>query len=169
MTAPKPLPRLMAETGACVECSGYRNKSGYGRSRFQGKKRLAHRAAWESAFGPVPPGMCVLHKCDNPPCINPAHLFLGTIADNNADCVAKGRNRGAIGERHAGTVLTESDIPIIRALARRLEQKEIARAMGVGTSTIGRVVRRQSWQHVHGVAIEAEADARWRRLAGGRK
>lgn len=71
---------------------------GYGLIRL-GKRRIpAHKLAWQEVHGPVPQGLCVLHQCDNPPCVNPAHLFLGTKADNNRDMKNKGRanshNRG---------------------------------------------------------------------------
>ena len=73
----------------CWEWRGLRDKHGYGR---KGPYKTTHRLAWEWANGPVPAGMCVLHRCDNPPCCNPDHLFLGTQADNLADMVAKGRH-----------------------------------------------------------------------------
>lgn len=61
--------------------------------------QLAHRVSYELSVGPIPHGMCVLHRCDNPPCVNPAHLFLGTYADNHADCKRKGRNLKATGDK----------------------------------------------------------------------
>lgn len=78
----------------CIEYQGYCNRDGYG-VVSQGRKNpkiLAHRKAWADANGPIPEGVCILHKCDNPPCINVEHLFLGTQADNVADMNAKGRN-----------------------------------------------------------------------------
>ena len=71
------------------------NKDGYG-VFSEGKDIRAHRRAWEAFYGPIPTGMHVLHHCDNPPCVNVNHLFLGTDADNNADMMAKGRYRKPI-------------------------------------------------------------------------
>ncbi len=75
----------------CWEWQASCNPAGYGGFQFNGRFGKAHRAAWELANGPIPEGICVLHRCDNPPCCNPAHLWLGTYADNHRDAVAKGR------------------------------------------------------------------------------
>lgn len=82
--------RLRPE-GDCLVFTGTRSRQGYGSLRVAGAMIKAHRVAWELAHGQIPAGMAVCHRCDNPPCCNVAHLFLGTIADNNADRHAKGR------------------------------------------------------------------------------
>lgn len=86
---------------SCIEWDGYLNAKNYGRTHLMlnGKHvfRYVHRLAWEETHGPIPAGMCVLHKCDNPPCFNVDHLFLGSRGDNNRDMWRKGRgNAGAI-------------------------------------------------------------------------
>lgn len=81
----------------CWEWTGYRDRDGYGKVRVRAIRSApiaAHRIAYERAKGPVPPGMFVCHACDNPPCCNPDHLWLGTNRENQNDAVAKGRHQG---------------------------------------------------------------------------
>lgn len=106
-------PEAEALRDNCVEFKGSRGTDGHGRTRCLGKMWYAHRLAWTLANGPIPDGMNVCHECDNPPCINVGHLFLGTHADNVADMVAKGRS--AVGSRHGRAKLTERDVLDIRA------------------------------------------------------
>lgn len=81
--------RVKETDAGCWEWQGHRKKFGHGSF---GRSGLAHRHSWKLFRGPTPNGLCVLHKCDNPPCVNPNHLFLGTIRDNNEDRSTKGRN-----------------------------------------------------------------------------
>lgn len=81
------------EVNGCLEWTGARATGGYGQVRLSGLNVLVHRYVWELANGPIPDGMCVCHACDNPPCCNVDHLFLGTKSDNNADMATKGRAR----------------------------------------------------------------------------
>lgn len=106
--------------------------------------KRAHRLAWELFRGPIPAGASVLHSCDNPPCVNPEHLFLGGPAANMADKVAKGRqNRG---ERHGRRKLTEAEAIIVRNDPRPYSQ--IAATFGVSMATISDVKRARSWRHL---------------------
>lgn len=79
----------------CWEWTGSRNDFGYGLFYLKGDQVRAHRYSYERAFGAVPDGLYVLHKCDNPKCVRPDHLFLGTLVDNSRDMVSKGRMRAA--------------------------------------------------------------------------
>lgn len=91
---------------ACWEWQGARDSFGYGQAR-----EATHRTAWALTHGPIPSGMCVCHRCDNPPCCNPDHLFLGTRADNNRDRHAKGRSANLErGERHPQAGLTAAKV-----------------------------------------------------------
>jgi len=95
-----------------------------------------------------PGDLCVLHDCDNPPCVNPLHLFLGTHQDNRDDCCSKGRhNRG---EKQGISKLAEEKVRWIRKLyaGRHGTQQEIGALFGVSPNTIGCVVRRKTWAHV---------------------
>jgi hypothetical protein len=83
---------IEVSTRDCLEWDMYIGTHGYGVLSKGGKQYLAHRLVWEENHGPIPPGMHVLHRCDNKPCINPEHLFLGTSADNMQDKIRKGRD-----------------------------------------------------------------------------
>lgn len=84
----------MESVSGCIVWLGSEYDFGHGQLRIDGKLQRAHRLAWEDVNGPVPDGLCVLHKCDVPQCINPEHLFLGTKKDNSIDMARKGRVRG---------------------------------------------------------------------------
>lgn len=131
---------------------------GYGRAWFRPRSRTAHRVAWEYAYGAIPPGLCVLHRCDNPPCCNPAHLFLGTQADNSADKVRKGRQaqgprarpgRMRRGTEHYAAKLTDADIPLIRARSAAGETRaSVAQSFGVSPQLIQGIFKRRIWKHI---------------------
>lgn len=98
----------------CWEWTGGRNGRGYGVFHYQGRTRIATRAYFTLTQGPLPRGVCVLHRCDNPPCVRPDHLFLGTHKDNTADMQAKGRGNYATGERVRNAKLTRAAVEEIR-------------------------------------------------------
>jgi hypothetical protein len=83
----------VVKTDGCWEWSGCRHPRGYGLARYMGKTVVTHRIAWMLERGAIPGGMVICHKCDNPPCVNPDHLFIGTQADNNRDRHQKGRTK----------------------------------------------------------------------------
>ena len=126
--------------------------NGYGRigSGGRGEGTLgAHRVAWASTNGKIPDGLCVLHICDNPPCCNPQHLFLGTQADNLRDCAAKGRSADTRGEKCSAAKLTTIGVRLIRYwLSKGYMQKEIADTFGVSRPTISNINRGYSWSHI---------------------
>lgn len=149
----------------CWPWLGARHEFGYGGfSVGSGRHNGAHRFALEMALGrPLAPGMQARHVvCDNPPCVNPAHLAEGTQEDNMADRTAKGRaargdrngrhshpERTARGERAGGARLTEADVRAIRDQASAgVSQRRIAAAFGVDRRTVQFVIARRTWQHV---------------------
>lgn len=142
-TEPEPMSGCWLWTG-CVNHAGYGVMSAPGT-----RERLAHRVAFTVAHGPIPDGLCVLHRCDVPSCINPAHLFLGTRAVNNADRDAKGRRNQARGVRIACARLTDEVVRSIRELGAAGEShRSIARHFGIGHTTVGCVLRGTYWAHV---------------------
>ena len=111
---------MVDRSGECWLWAGTRLPHGYGvfgRGRRDEGRAYAHRWLWESMNGSIPEGLCVLHHCDNPPCVNPDHLFLGTHADNMADMISKGRQRYAPvrGEDHPSAKLTWDEVRAIRS------------------------------------------------------
>lgn len=136
---------------ACSPWTGYRLPGGYGQigeGPAGGRKLYAHRVAWELTHGPIPDGQLALHRCDNPPCCNPRHLFLGTSRDNTADMDQKGRRVAPHlhGSANGRAVLTPDTAAEIRRLhAQGVGYWRLARMFGVGRSTIARVVRGEAW------------------------
>ncbi len=121
-----------------------RDDKGYGRAN---RNELAHRVAWVSARGPIPDGLFVCHHCDQPPCVNVEHLFLGTRQDNMDDCRAKGRF--ARGEDNGNAKLRAPEVRAIKArLHSGASQASIAREFGVSPHAIGSIARCVNWGHV---------------------
>lgn len=137
-------------TQGCWEWSGYIGAGGYGViSSDDGKLMKAHRLSWSIKHGPIPDGLKVCHKCDNPKCVNPSHLFLGTQSDNVQDCKKKGRisNRPQPGESNPMSRLTNKQVLDMRSLrlSRGLSYKKIGQKFGVAAMTAYRAITGQSW------------------------
>lgn len=166
---PKLVERFWAKVPAgglldCWEWQGNRNvgRGGYGQLSVWPNTYLAHRIAYALTKGPIPAGLFVLHRCDNPPCVNPAHLWLGTARDNSADMVAKGR--AASGDRHpmvyrpelrrpgelnSSARITAADVREIRErFARGESQRVLAIEFGLTKSYLGQITRGERWKHL---------------------
>ena len=120
------------------------NGHGYGVIGADGKLQKAHRVSWNLANGPVPEGLCVLHRCDTPPCVNPGHLFLGSHAENMADMNAKGRE--ARGEANGQSKLTATQVVEIREASGT--QTAIAARFGVSRRQISCIRAGKYWAHL---------------------
>jgi hypothetical protein len=118
---------------------------GYGAVAIKRKSLLAHRAAWELTYGPIPKGMWVLHSCDNPPCVRPDHLHLGGPLENMRERNARGRANWAQGEKSPTAKLTRWEVEEIRRLKGAVPQRDIARMFAVSRSAIAHIHRGSTW------------------------
>lgn len=140
-----------ADADRCWPWGNYRNQHGYGVLKVQGRRQLAHRVAARLMGILNDESLVVRHKCDNPPCCNPAHLIAGTQADNLRDMCERGRHghTGSQGIRHPQAKLTDDLVRRIRTLhAGGRSQRSLGREFGVHSTTIHLVVTRKKWQHV---------------------
>lgn len=139
---------LVDDATGCWLWLGDHDRRGYGRFWISGQRDdrvrpMAHRWSFEHHVGPIPDGLCVCHRCDNPPCCNPEHLFVGTHKENVADCAAKGRRATPTRK------LTPEQVFAIRAShssGRGPTHRELAKAHGVAKSTITSVLRGDTWK-----------------------
>ena len=133
----------------CWNWSGYVDRDGYGKLTLNNHPEMAHRVSWEAHFGPIQSGMFVCHRCDNPRCVNPAHLFVGTAKDNNDDMCSKGRAARQQGEQHGAAKLTEKQALEIYRRANNGEiRRHLAREFGVSPMTISNIANGRRWRHV---------------------
>lgn len=148
--------RNVQKTDGCWNWLGTKHNLGYGllflRKRPNGSsdRAYAHRFSYELAKGKIPNGLYVCHKCDNPNCVNPDHLFVGTQSDNMTDCSQKGRLRpgNTSGENNGLAKLTEEKVRYIRAMRGKRNYSELAREFGVSHIAVRLASLRKTWRHV---------------------
>lgn len=161
----------------CWHWTGYCGTNGYGQVKIRNRRTSPHRYAYELTFGPIPKGMVICHKCDNPPCCNPAHLFLGTYSDNTQDSIRKGRGYGGDrhwtklhpervirgdkhlfhqhpelmqGENSNSAILTAKQVQEIRHLyaTGNIKQRELAIQFGIDQTTVSSIVLHKLWKSI---------------------
>jgi len=132
----------------CWLWTGCTNQNGYGSiSASKRKSMLAHRAAYVTYKGPIPLGMCVCHTCDTPLCVNPDHLFLGTVGDNVRDRDEKGRVQR--GERHVRAKLDRTQVAVLReAFHLGFSRKKIRTYFKISKSACWQIINNQTWKHI---------------------
>jgi HNH endonuclease len=139
--------RVEKTEDGCWNWTAGKGTRGYGHVRIRGKTRAAHRLSYELATGPIPCGMFVCHRCDNPSCVNPEHLFLGTDADNMADKTAKGRQT-----KGASVNTAKLDAQVVQSIresrAAGASYSQLAAKHGVSKQQIANIVLGRSWRHV---------------------
>jgi hypothetical protein len=135
-------------SSGCWTWTANKNLKGYGLISANGRRYLAHRLAYELECGPIPEGASVLHRCDNPACVRPSHLWLGTIAENNADMAAKGRARNTPRSGAANGLAKLTD-DVVREIRNSTDYLWVlANRYGVTESTVSSVRTGKTWRHV---------------------
>lgn len=131
----------------CWDWKAEKDIKGYGIMNYS-KTTKAHRISWLIHYGDIPEGMLVCHHCDNPSCVNPNHLFLGTVKDNNLDKVSKGRQKGAQGERNHGAILNEKQVEVIRFLysSGKYSTYFLSDVFQVSRNCISRIINNITWK-----------------------
>lgn len=141
--------RINPDSG-CWEWTASLIGKGYGQFKCaeDPRQQYAHRFSYLIHKGEIPAGKCVLHRCDNPKCVNPDHLFVGSKLDNGQDMQRKGRS--TYGEKNTQAVLSAADIRTIRSLCAEgeLPQWRIAKMFGIQQMEVSRIYRRERWAHV---------------------
>ena len=141
--------KIEKQKNGCWIWIASKTKDNYGSFFYNGR---AHRVSYQLFLGSIPDGLLVCHKCDVTECVNPEHLFLGTVLDNNLDCIRKNRHskKGATGEKHGSAKLTEKQVLEMR---KRVNENEItqyraAKLYGVDPSLVNGIVHRRYWKHI---------------------
>lgn len=164
-----PTPAHRPELGPCWVWTASKRNKGYGAffwrtdsgEKVQGR---AHRFSWELHHGAIPEGQCALHHCDNPGCVRPGHLFLGTIAENNQDMVSKGRHvpggthhdgNYEHGEKHHNAKLTADKVIEIRTLKATLSYSQLSERFGLAIGHLHRIVHNKVWKGIKGRGLSS--------------
>lgn len=140
--------KIFHSPDGCWYWTAYTDRKGYGYLGVTGTTIIsAHRFSYERHKGPIPKGMCVCHSCDNPSCVNPDHLWLGSNDDNMRDMAIKGR--ATRGSRNTFAKLNEVSIPIIReAISTGFSQSEVAKYFKISRSVICDIIAKRTWKHI---------------------
>ncbi len=139
----------------CWEWSAGLLSKRYGGFYINGKTCRSHRIAWELHFGDIPDNLCVCHECDNPKCVNPNHLFLGTHTDNMQDMIRKGRGAKGVYRINNPKLSPDQIIEIrIKYAAGKCSQENLGRRYNISETQIGRIVRGEQWPHVQGPIVK---------------
>jgi hypothetical protein len=137
------------KTEACWIWTGRKNWKGYGEVKCNNKSYKSHRLSWIIHFGCIPEKMCILHKCDNPCCVNPNHLFLGTHQDNMIDMFQKGRGNRAFGTRVTPSKLNEEKVRSLRNdFYSGMKRDDILMKYSISKRAMYLVAKRITWKHV---------------------
>lgn len=136
----------------------------------RGRAETTHRLSYREFVGEIPAGMCVMHKCDNPRCINPEHLAIGTQTQNMADMYAKGRNGASRGENHSQTKITIAQVKAIRAdYAVGATQSSLAAKYGLSKCNVWNIVNFKSWKNVNDSSYKFSAKRAAKKITVARK
>jgi hypothetical protein len=128
----------------CKEWTGHTIRTGHGQVRFMGRLELSHRISYRLSVGEIPDGLCVCHECDNPPCCNPEHLFLGTQLDNMRDCARKGRARGGVkGKVDWATVV---ELRAAHRIGDGKSKKLVAEKHGLSVTSLYSILSGKTWK-----------------------
>lgn len=135
--------------GNCWDWQGSKPNGQYGHFSVNGQAVKAHRYSYSLFCQPIPDGQIVRHRCDNPACVNPAHLELGTYADNTRDAIERGRWFDRSGEKHPLAKITAETVVLIRdGAAAGATHQRLANEFGLSRQHIGKIVRRENWDHI---------------------
>lgn len=135
------------DKNGCWNCTSHTlDKDGYPRYKINGKCTRIHRIMYEKYNSEIPEGLWVLHKCDNPTCINPEHLYVGTAQDNTNDMVQRNRNVTCPGEKHGNSKLTEEQV--IKIINSSLNSTELSKEYGIPRRYVGAIQRGEKWEYL---------------------